>query len=275
MLNQLFHDPVTLRAAQAIGAAIFALVVAYLARWAGIRLQRETVVALVRGISQIIIVGLLLTFVFGSAQWLSAFVLLGMMLAGAVIAAQRTKHIPRVMRVTSSAILLGAGLVIGIMVLLGVIDTAAATLIPVGSMLIANAMNTTALALDRFRAEVEAHTGQIEAGLALGGAANVVIGPYVQAAVQASMIPSVNNLRSLGIVWIPGVMAGMVLSGSDPIEAAIYQFVVVAMLFATAGTTALLCALFVRGHAFSPAEQLLLRPGEPRKPAPVPVSLYP
>lgn len=94
MLNQIFHDPLTLRAAQAISAAIFALVVAYLAGWAGIRLQRETLIALVRGIIQILIVGVLLTFVLGQAQWLSGFVLLGMMLAGAIIAAQRTKHIP-------------------------------------------------------------------------------------------------------------------------------------------------------------------------------------
>lgn len=139
------------------------------------------------------------------------------------------------------SILPGAGLIIGIMVGLGVIDRTPATLIPVGSMIIANAMNTTALALDRFRAEVETHKGQIEAGLAQGAALTVVVALYVQAAVQASLIPSLNNLRSLGIVWIPGVMAGMVLVGSDPVEAAIYQFVVVAMLFATAGTTALLC----------------------------------
>jgi len=260
MLNPFFPDPIALRAAQAIGGAIFALVIAYLARWAGLRLQREASVALVRGISQIIIIGLLLKLVFGSAQWLSAFVLLGMMLAAAVIAAQRTKPIPGILQVTMRSILLGAGLVIGIMVGLGVIDRAPATLIPVGSMIIANAMNTTALALDRFRAEVEAHTGQIEAGLALGAAPTVVVAPYVQAAVQASLIPSVNNLRSLGIVWIPGVMAGMVLAGSDPIAAAIFQFVVVSLLFATAGTTALLCALFVRSHAFSPAGQLMLRP---------------
>ena len=54
-------------------------------------------------------------------------------------------------------------------------------------------------------------------------------------------------------------MAGMVLAGSDPVLAAGYQFVVVAMLFATAGITSLLCALFVRSHVFSRAEQLTLR----------------
>jgi putative ABC transport system permease protein len=262
MLNQLFHDPIALRAAQALGAAIFALVVAFAARRQGIHLERETLVALARGIVQIIVVGFVLTFVLGSQQWLSGFVLLGMMVAGAVIAARRTKHIPGVMQVTLRSILLGSGLILAATVALGIIDITPTTLIPVGSILIANAMNTSALALDRFRAEVEAHTGQIEAGLSLGASPNVVLAPYVQATVQASLIPSVNSLRSLGIVWIPGVMAGMILAGNDPLEAAIYQFVVIAMLFATAGTTSLLCTLFVRSHAFSPADQLTLRPVE-------------
>lgn len=259
MLNQLFHDPVSLRIAQAGCAALFAMAVALLARKHGIHLGRETAIALVRGIIQIVGVGFVLVFVLGSGQWLCAVVLLGMMVAAAFIAAQRTKQIPGLLRVTASAIMLGAGLVIAVMVSLGVIDTTPTSLIPVGSMLIANAMNISALALDRFRAEVQAHTGQIEAGLSLGAAPDVVLEPYVRAAVQASMIPSVNNLRSLGIVWIPGVMAGMILAGSPPLEAAIYQFVVVAMLFATAGTTALLCMLLVRPRVFSPAEQLTLR----------------
>ena len=260
MLNLFFPDPMALRIAQAVIAAFFALVVAYLARRAGIRMQHESAVALLRGIIQIVIVGVLLTIVLGSAQWLSAFVLLGMMLAGAVIAAQRTANIPGILQVTMRSILLGSGVVIGIMVGLGVIDKAPATLIPVGSIVIANAMNTTALALDRFRAEVEAHTGQIEAGLALGAAPAVVVAPYVQAAVRASLIPSVNNLRSLGIVWIPGVMAGMVVSGTSPVYAAIYQFVIVAMILAASGITGLVATILMRSRVFSLGAQLTLRP---------------
>lgn len=69
MLNQLFHDPITLRAAQVIGAAAFALVVAFWARRQGIHLQREAAIALARGIIQIIIVGLLLVLVLRDARW--------------------------------------------------------------------------------------------------------------------------------------------------------------------------------------------------------------
>lgn len=76
------------------------------------------------------------------------------------------------------------------------------------------------------------------------------------------MIPSINNLRSLGIVWIPGIMAGMILAGTDPVQAAVYQFVVISMIFAAAAATSMVCTLLVRSHVFTVAEQLLLRPAE-------------
>ncbi len=67
-------------------------------------------------------------------------------------------------------------------------------------------------------------------------------------------------MRSLSIVWIPGLMAGMLLTGSDPVYAAIYQFVVVAMIYAACGLAALGTISVVRGRVFSSAEQLILRP---------------
>jgi putative ABC transport system permease protein len=151
-------------------------------------------------------------------------------------------------------------MVIGVMALVGAVETRLSALIPVGSMIIASAMNTTALALERFRAEVHAHVGQIDAALALGATPSRVSRPYVQAAVMASLIPRIDSLRSLGIVWIPGLMAGMILSGEDPIYAAIYQFVVIAMLFAAAGFSALSGILLIQSRVFSAAMQLTLRP---------------
>jgi putative ABC transport system permease protein len=55
-------------------------------------------------------------------------------------------------------------------------------------------------------------------------------------------------------------MTGMVLSGSDPVYAALYQFVIIAMIFASAGLTSLFSILLVRTRVFSPAMQLLLQP---------------
>jgi putative ABC transport system permease protein len=55
-------------------------------------------------------------------------------------------------------------------------------------------------------------------------------------------------------------MAGMVLSGSSPLYAAIYQFVVLAMIFASSSLTCLIGTALVRGSAFTAAEQLVIRP---------------
>jgi hypothetical protein len=105
-------------------------------------------------------------------------------------------------------------------------------------------MNTDGLALNRFRSDVLAHVGEIEAALALGADPRQSVADYVQASFEASLIPAIDSLRSLGIVWIPGLMAGMLLSGSRPIYAAIYQFVVLAMIFAASGLTSLVSTLF-------------------------------
>jgi putative ABC transport system permease protein len=144
---------------------------------------------------------------------------------------------------------------------LGVIDTPITALVPVGSMLIANAMNTNGLALNRLRADVLAHVGEIETALALGADGKTSVAPYAQASFEASLIPAIDSLRSLGIVWIPGLMAGMLLSGARPVYAAIYQFVLLAMIFASSGLTSLVSTLLVRVRIMSAAEQLLLRPG--------------
>ena len=56
-------------------------------------------------------------------------------------------------------------------------------------------------------------------------------------------------------------MTGMLLSGSEPIYAAIYQFVMIALIFSASGLTALASTLLIRTYAFSPAEQLTLRRG--------------
>ena len=120
------------------------------------------------------------------------------------------------------AIGFGAGLVILLMVLAGVIDPALTSVIPVGSMLIANSINTCAQALERFASDVKAHTGQVEAGLALGAAPGEIVTPYSQSAVHSSLIPRIDQLSSLGIVNT-GLMSGMLVAGTDPVYAAIYR----------------------------------------------------
>lgn len=142
------------------------------------------------------------------------------------------------------------------MTAVGVIDLKIASLVPVGGMIVNGAMNASAQTLERFGADVLAHTGQIEAALALGAAPADAAVTHSRNAVSASLIPIVNSTRSLGIVWIPGLMAGMLLTGSDPVYAAIYQL---AIIHAASGLAALGTISIVRRRVFSSAEQLILR----------------
>jgi putative ABC transport system permease protein len=185
-----------------------------------------------------------------------------MMIAAGSISGRRAKGIPGARVVSTWAIACGAGSVIALMASLGVIDTAITSLVPVGSMIIANAMNTNGLALNRLRADVLAHAGEIESALALGASGDQSIAPYLQTSFEASLIPAIDSLRSLGIVWIPGLMAGMLLSGARPLYASIYQFVVLAMIFAASGLTALISTLLIRSRILTPAQQLHLQQGK-------------
>jgi putative ABC transport system permease protein len=258
MLKHLFHSEIALGFAQGGIAAVIALAVGLAARVRDIHVEWETVIALLRGLAQIVAVGFVLVLMMKGPAWTSVIMLGAMIVAAGATSARRTRKIPGSFQVSLVGILIGSGSVILLMAVAGVVDTSITSLVPVGSMIIANAMNTNALALERFRSEVESHVGEIESALALGAAPEVSVSPAVKQSFSASLIPPLNNLRSLGLVWIPGLMAGMVLSGSSPLYAAIYQFVVIAMIFASSGLTSLISTSLIRTRVFTHAEQLAM-----------------
>lgn len=261
MLKAWFHGQLQLGLAQAAAAGVTALLVVWLARRRGIHLEKELSIAMIRGFLQIIAAGSILLLLLRGPNGASVLLLTIMIVAAGATSARRARGLPQAFQVSATAIACGAGSVIAIMTWLGVIDSPITALVPVGSMLIANAMNANGLALNRLRSDVLSHTGEIESALALGASGKTSIAPYVQESFEASLIPAIDSLRSLGIVWIPGLMAGMLLSGARPVYAAVYQFVVLAMIFAASGLTTLVSTLLIRPRILSTADQLLLRPG--------------
>jgi putative ABC transport system permease protein len=186
-----------------------------------------------------------------------------MTIAAGVTAARRAPGLIRPRLLSFSAIAAGAGITIAVMLATGTLTSDLIVLVPVGSMIIANAMNACAQATERFRADVLAHVGQIETGLSLGADPATTVAPYVQSAVYASLLPRLDMLKSLGLVWIPGVMAGMLVSGASPVYAGIFQFIIVAMILSASGIAGLVATLLMRAQAFSSAAQLEFRPGIP------------
>jgi putative ABC transport system permease protein len=271
-LMQSLSSDVSMVMAQAAGAVILCLAVVLICRRFAVHVERETVLSLVRGFVQMVFVGIVLALLLHGNELVGMLILLAMTFAAAVTASRRAQGLKDALLICFYAIAAGAGVVITGMLATDALKSNVAILVPVGSMIIANAMNACAQSIERFSADVTAHVGQIEAGLALGAEPTATVAPYVQSAVYASLLPRLDMLKSLGLVWIPGVMAGMMVSGASPIYAGIYQFILVAMILAASGIAGLLVTLFIRKRAFSPAAQLTLRPGEPRKPRLAPVN---
>jgi putative ABC transport system permease protein len=250
---------------QAAVAIVLCLAVVAMCRWFAVHIEREAAISIGRGLVQMVPVGVVLALLLHGRLLIGALIVFLMTIAAAVTSSRRLKGIGSPVLLSFWAIFAGSGVVIAVMLATGTVKPDIAMLVPVGSMIIANAMNACAQAAERFRADVTAHVGQIEAGLALGAEPAATVAPYVQSAVYASLLPRLDMLKSLGLVWIPGVMAGMVLSGASPVYAGIYQFIIVAMILAASGITGMLAILLMRRRAFSSAAQLIFRREEPSK----------
>lgn len=259
LLNSLNND-IARGMFEAAGAIVLCAGVVLLCRRFSVHVERETAISIARGLVQMVFVGIVLAALLHGSLLIGAMILLAMTFAAAVTASRRAKGIRDSLALSFYAIVAGAGVVIAGMLAMGALTTDIAVLVPVGSMIIANAMNACAQSVERFRADVTSHVGYIEAGLALGALPAVAAAPYFESAVYASLLPRLDMLKSLGLVWIPGVMAGMVVSGASPVYAGIYQFVIVAMILAASGITGLVATLLMRRRSFSAAAQLTLRP---------------
>lgn len=245
---------------QATVAVALCIAVAFACRRFSVRVERETAVSLARGFAQMVAVGAVLALLVHGTLPIAVLVLLGMAIAAGATASRRARGLSNATFLAFCAIASGAGIVITALLVTGALKSDLIVLVPVGSMIIANAMNACAQAMERYRSDVLSHRGEIETRLALGADPATTVSPFVQGAVYASLLPRLDMLKSLGLVWIPGVMAGMLVSGASPVYAGILQFIIVAMILAASGVAGLVATLLFRAQTFTPAAQLRLVP---------------
>jgi putative ABC transport system permease protein len=97
-------------------------------------------------------------------------------------------------------------------------------------MVIGNSMNGSTLAIERIDSEIQLRKMEIEAYLALGATARQAAGNCLKAAMKAALIPTINSMMVVGIVALPGMMTGQILSGTSPIIAVKYQIIIMYMI---------------------------------------------
>ncbi len=131
--------------------------------------------------------------------------------------------------------------------------------IPIAGMIIGNSMNALALALDRLFAGLRSQRDLVEMYLCLGADPREASQAIVRDAIRAGMIPSINAMMGVGIVFLPGMMTGQILSGVDPLTAIRYQVVVMLMLVGATALSTAAVVLLIRRRCFGAGGQLRLR----------------
>ncbi len=132
--------------------------------------------------------------------------------------------------------------------------------IPLGGMVIGNSMNAIAIALERLLGELRKRRLEVEAMLCLGADYKEASQDIFRNAMRAGMIPSINSMMGVGVVFIPGMMTGQILAGADPLQAIRYQIIVMVMLVGSTAIGSLIVVYLVRRLCFGSGERLLLQP---------------
>ena len=131
--------------------------------------------------------------------------------------------------------------------------------IPLGGMIIANSMNAAALGAERFFSEMASRRSEVETLLSMGANPRQACESLYRRAVGAAMMPTVSSMMVVGLVSIPGMMSGQILSGVSPLLAIRYQLVVQFMVAGAAAiTAATIVMLYGRSFFHTPSQSLHL-----------------
>jgi len=236
---------------------------AAVSRWRRAGVEADLGVAVLRSFLQLTAVGYVIQAIFDSdSLWLVALLLAGMVAFGTVTARSRAREVPGAWRAIALALSAAAAVTLGLVLALGVFDATPRYLVPVGGMVIGNAMTATAVALNRLADEVRTRAGLIEANLALGASARQASEGLVTNSLRSGMIPLIDSTKTTGVVFFPGAMVGMLLAGADPLDAVRLQLILLWSLLGAVALAALIAvSLGYRGF-FTPAHQLR-EPPEP------------
>ena len=181
--------------------------------------------ALFRMLIQLMLIGYVLTYIFDTnSPYLVVLILSVMLIAASVIALRPVQERQNSLYLHAFIAIFFGGVFTLMMVVFGVLDLnpwyEPRFLIPIAGMIFANSMNAVSISAERFESEVGRGNSYLEARAT---------------SYKAALIPIVNALFAVGLVSLPGMMTGQILSGVDPLIAVRYQIMVMLMILGSAG----------------------------------------
>lgn len=237
---------------------IFVIIPLVLSKTFNLGLGKDTFVATIRSIIQLLVVGYLLQFVFDAENviYLSLMVIL-MIVAATVNTQKKGKSIKGIIWKIVVTFIFIEVLTQGILIGLKITPPTAQYIIPISGMVIGNSMVLGILFLNRFTAELETHQEQTELILSLGGTPKQAIHKQLITSIQASTLPTIEKQKTIGLVQLPGMMSGQIIAGADPVQAVVFQLLILFLLLTTAVITSIMLGFLSYPTLFNERMQLL------------------
>lgn len=227
--------------------------------WRRLGLERDVAEATVRALVQLLAVGYVLTFVLehDRSNALAFAWLAFMVLVAAFTVSRRAPEVPGVLPLAATSLATSTSVVSLIIFGLGIFPLEAQAMIPVGGMMIGNAMTSAVSAGRRVVAELTEKRAEVEARLALGQPWRLASRPMLRAALRTAMVTQIESTKAVGLVTLPGTMTGLILAGVDPVDAVLVQAAVMFLLLGTVAINVVVIGSGVTRRLFTPDHRLV------------------
>ena len=223
-----------------------------------LRMEKGLVTSSIRGTLQLILMGFLLEYILKIEEPVYHFVILFIMcLVAGTLSGNRGKAVPHSHAIAIAGIVAGSLVTFAVLYYVGVIQPEARYVIPLGGMIIGNSMKAASLGLDRLISELGHQRKRIDNLLALGASRSQAVIGAVRQAVKAAMMPTIDTMKTVGLVHLPGIMTGYIIAGGSPLTAVKFQLSIIYMITGATGITCLTVILLAARQCFSPDTQLL------------------
>ncbi|MEW9673089.1 iron export ABC transporter permease subunit FetB [Ammoniphilus sp. 3BR4] len=236
----------------------FVLIALLLSIWLKLGLEREMVVTTVRSTVQLLIIGYVLKTVFSLQDpifiLLMVFLMIGVATQNVVKRGRGVRGITWRVLVT---ICITEAVSQGFLMVFDIVPSTPEYIISTSGMIVGNSMIISSLFLDRFKSEVKTRKQEILVLLSLGGTPKQSIYPILKEAIRASMIPSMDSKKTIGLVQLPGIMTGMIIAGADPIQAVRFQLLIVFAFMASSTLTSIILGFLTYPSFFNKNQQLI------------------
>ncbi|RIW30152.1 iron export ABC transporter permease subunit FetB [Bacillus salacetis] len=234
--------------ARLIAAYIFVLLLLLIVRVRKISREKQIAIATLRMTIQLILAGFILTYIFDNPHPLLTILIIFIMEMFAVrnVFIQVREKLSRQMKVIITVSMAAGSLASLLYFNLIVIHFSPwydpRYFIPIAGMIIGNSMTGITLGVKTLLQGFIADKEKIEGALMLGAEPQTAAKPYIDNAFDSAVLPTINNMLGMGIVFLPGMMTGQILSGVSPLTAIEYQ---IAILLGILGSVSLTVILFL------------------------------